>query len=31
MPVNLELKKSLDSDAQRQGFVGYDSQKIYGL
>lgn len=30
MPVNLELKKSLNSDAQRQGFVGYDSQKIYG-
>mgnify|MGYP001183862737 CR=1 FL=1 len=30
MPVNIPLKKSKNSDAQRQGFVGYDAQKIYG-
>ena len=29
MSINIPLKKSKDSDAQRQGLVGYDAQKIY--
>ena len=30
MAINIKLKTSKDSDAQRQGWVGYDSSKIYG-
>ena len=29
MPVNIELKKEKNNDAQRQGHVGFDVDKIY--
>ena len=29
MPINIELKKEKNNDAQRQGHVGFDPTKIY--
>tara|TARA_B100000927_G_scaffold270105_1_gene245995 strand:+ start:7035 stop:7514 length:480 start_codon:yes stop_codon:yes gene_type:complete len=29
MPINIELKKEKNNDAQRQGHVGFDPNKIY--